>query len=79
MSTSRMHDEDLPEEVVIDGYILSDACWLLGAVEEFARFGDVSAVVELLRFAHPHLSADGLANIAGEYASRMRRRIEAAR
>ena len=35
--------------------------WLPDAVEKFARFGDVSAVVELIKFADPHLSADGFA------------------
>ncbi|MGD0085152.1 MAG: hypothetical protein ABSD78_18445 [Acidimicrobiales bacterium] len=72
-------DDIFPEEVVIDGYILDDVCWLLNAVEEFARFGDVEAVVELLRFADDRLSPDGLANVAGEFASRVRRKIQAAR
>jgi hypothetical protein len=70
MST-HLHDEKFPEKVVIDGYVLKDACWLLQAVEEFARFGAVSAVVELIKFADSRLSPDGLASIAGEYASRL--------
>lgn len=78
MSANR-DGESYPEQVVIDAYILVDICWLLSAVEEFARFGDVEAVCELASFAHPHLSADGLAEIAGEFGSRVRRRIEAAR
>jgi hypothetical protein len=78
MSANR-DGESYPEQVVIDGYILIDICWLLTSVEEFARCGDVEAVCELLSFANPHLSADGLAEIAGEFASRVRRRIEAAR
>lgn len=77
---SANHDGgNYPEQVVVDAYVLVDICWLLSAVEEFARFGDVEAVHELLRFANPHLSADGLAQIAGDFASRVRRRIEAAR
>jgi hypothetical protein len=78
MSANR-DGESYPEQVVIDGSVLVDICWLLTSVEEFARFGDVEAVQELLGFAHPHLSADGLAKIAGEFKSRVRRRIEAAR
>ena len=78
MSVNR-DGENYSEHVVIDGYILNDICWLLTSIEEFARFGDVEAIDELLRFANPHLSADGLANIAGQFASRLRRRIEAAR
>jgi hypothetical protein len=70
--TAHLHDEKFPEQVVIDGYVLTDACWLLDAVEKFARLGDVSAVVELIKFADNRLSPDGLANIAGEYASRLR-------
>jgi len=69
--TAHLHDEKFPEKVVIDGYVLTDACRLLQAVEEFARLGDVSAVVELIKFADNRLSPDGLANIAGEYASRL--------
>lgn len=70
--TAHLHDEKFPEQVVIDGYVLKDACWLLDAVEKFARLGDVSAVVELIKFADNRLSPDGLASIAGEYASRLR-------
>jgi hypothetical protein len=70
--TAHLHDEKFPEQVVIDGYVLKDVCWLLQAVEELARLGDVSAVVELIKFADNRLSPDGLANIAGEYASRLR-------
>jgi hypothetical protein len=69
--TAHLHDEKFPEQVVIDGYVLTDACWLLDAVEKFARLGDVSAVVELIKFADNRLSPDGLASIAGEYASRL--------
>jgi hypothetical protein len=77
MSANR-DDETFPEQVVIDGYTLNDICWLLTSVEDFARFGDLDAVVELLRFANPHLSADGLAEVAGQFTIRLRRRIEAA-
>jgi len=74
------HDEaSYPEQVVIDGYLLGDICWLLGALEEFALFGGLEAVCELLSFANPELSADGLGKIAGEFKSRVRQRIEAAR
>jgi hypothetical protein len=78
MSAER-YDETFPEQVVIDGYTLNDICWLLTSVEDFARFGDIDAVVELLRFANPHLCADGLAEVAGQFTLRLRRRIEAAR
>jgi hypothetical protein len=76
MSEDRYKDS-YPEVVVIDGYVLKDICWLLTAVETFARFGAIGAVYELIRFPDSRLSADGLANIAGEFASRARRRIEA--
>ena len=36
MSEDRYEDSS-PEVVVIDGYILKDICWLLTAVEAFAR------------------------------------------
>jgi hypothetical protein len=78
MSATR-DDDSYPEQVVIDGYTLNDICWLLTSVEDFARFGDIEAVTELLRFANPHLSADGLAEIAGQFTIRLRQRIEAAR
>jgi hypothetical protein len=47
-----------------------DVRWLLGAVCEFARYGEFEAVVELVKFVGPRLSADGLANIAGELTAR---------
>jgi len=74
---AHLHDESFPEKVVIDGYILKDTCWLLDALYEFARLGDVAPVVEMLKFADPRLSPDGLASIAGETATRLR--IEAVR
>lgn len=77
--TTHADPDRFPEEVVVDSYVLKDACWLLTSVEEFARFGDLGAVNELLKFADPKLSPDELADIAGEFASRLRRRIEAAR
>jgi len=69
-------EEVLPEVVVVDGYTLSDVCWLLSAVAEFARFADLEAVQQLVRFANPALGADGLAKIADEFASRLARRVE---
>jgi hypothetical protein len=76
---SAAHQEEvLPEVVVVDGYILHDVCWLLGAVAEFARFADIEAVRQLADFANPQLSADGLAEVADEFAARLRRRVEAA-
>jgi hypothetical protein len=68
-----------PDEVVLDGLLVTDLCWLVSSLEEFARFGDVSAVTELLGFANPRLSPDGLARIAGEFGMRLRRGLEAAR
>ncbi|MGO8823693.1 MAG: hypothetical protein ACLQPH_07670 [Acidimicrobiales bacterium] len=71
-------DEVLPEVVVVDGYTLSDVCWLLRAVAEFARFADLEAVHQLVGFANPALSADGLARAADEFAGRLARRVEVA-
>jgi len=71
-------DEGFAEKVVIDGHLCKDARELLGAVEEFACYGELEAVYELLRFAGPRLSADGLANVAGELALRLRKAAEAA-
>jgi hypothetical protein len=76
---SHVNDDTIPETVVLDGYILGDVRWLLGAVEEFARFGDVDAVGALLRFVDERLSSDGLAKVAGEFSAHLHRRIEAAR
>jgi hypothetical protein len=78
MST-KFSDESFPEKVVIDGYVLNDICWLLEAVEDFGLHGELGAVGELLGFADNRLSPDGLAKVAGEFASRLRSRIEAAR
>jgi hypothetical protein len=76
---SAHHDDTIPETVVIDGWSIEDACWLLGAVEEFALFGDVEWVERFIRFANPRLSAQGLATIAGELRVRLQRQMEAAR
>jgi hypothetical protein len=75
---SAHHDDTIPETVVVDGWSIDDACWLLGAVEEFALFGDVEWVEALIRVANPRLSAQGLAAIAGELCVRLRRQLEAA-
>jgi hypothetical protein len=77
--TANFSDESFPEEVVIDGYVINDICWLLKAVEEFGLHGELGAVNELLGFADDRLSPDGLGKVAGEFASRLRSRIEAAR
>jgi hypothetical protein len=73
------HDDTIPETVVVDGSSIDDACWLLGAVEEFALFGELEGVEALIQLANPRLSADGLATIAGELCARLRRQLEAAR
>jgi hypothetical protein len=78
MST-QSSEESFPEKVVVDGYVINDICWLLRAVEEFALYGDLGVVNELLGFADDRLSPDGLAKVAGEFASRLRNQIEAAR
>lgn len=78
MSTN-LSDKSFPEEVVIDGYVLNDICWLVKAVEEFSLHGELGAINELLGFADDRLSPDGLAKVAGEFASRLRSRIEAVR
>ncbi|MGH9017205.1 MAG: hypothetical protein ACRDY1_05600 [Acidimicrobiales bacterium] len=77
MSAAR-HDA-IPETVVVDGWSIDDACWLLCAVEEFALFGDVEGVDQLIRLANRPLSATGLATVAGELCVRLRRQLEAAR
>ena len=78
MST-KSSEESFPEKVVIDGCVINDVCWLLKAVEEFALHGELGAVNELVGFADNRLSPDGLAKVAGEFASRLANRIEAAR
>ena len=70
MSTE-FSEESFPEKVVIDGYVINDICWLLKAVEDFALYGELGAVNELLSFADDRLSPDGLAKVAGEFASRL--------
>jgi len=76
---SAHHHDIIPETVVVDGGSIEDACWLLGAVEEFALFGDIEWVEKLIGMANPELSAQGLATIAGELCARLRRQLEAAR
>ena len=78
MST-KSSEESFPEKVVIDGYVINDICWLLKAVEEFCLHGELGAMNELFSFADDRLSPDGLAKVAGEFASRLRGPIEAAR
>ncbi|MGH9307715.1 MAG: hypothetical protein ACRD0I_12650 [Acidimicrobiales bacterium] len=68
-----------PVAVVVEGYLVDDVRWLVMAVEEFAGSGDIGAVKELLRFADPNLSADGLANVAGHLAILLSDHIEEAR
>jgi hypothetical protein len=57
--------------VRIDGYTRHDVCQLLAAVEAFARFGPVEAVVELTEFVDGHLSPNGLAKLADALARRL--------
>ncbi len=64
--------------VVIDGYLCRDLHWLAGAVEGFARSGELEAIANLVRFANPHLSADGLAEVAGQLALALRQAARAA-
>lgn len=73
-----LSDEGFAEKVVIDGHLCKDVRWLLGALCEFARYGEVGAVVELVKFAGPRLSANGLANVAGELALALAKAAEAA-
>jgi len=68
-----------PNTVLVDGYLVDDVRWLVAAVGEFAGSGDIEAVKELLRFADPNLSADGLANVAGHLAVLLHQHIEEAR
>jgi hypothetical protein len=76
---------DYSEEVrfgatlVLDALSVQDISWLLGSLEEFARKGDIEAVEEFLEYAYPHLSANGLARIAGELGGHLRRRLEEVR
>jgi hypothetical protein len=37
--TAHLHDEKFPEQVVIDGYVLTDACWLLARRREVRPLG----------------------------------------
>lgn len=66
-----LFDEGFAETVVIGGHLCKDLHWLAGAVESFARYGELEAVAELAGFADPHLSADGLAEVAGQLALRI--------
>lgn len=67
------------DAVAVDSYTLEDARWLIAAVEELALHGSLDAVCELLNFANPQLSPDGLARIAGSLNMRLRRVLEGTR
>jgi hypothetical protein len=69
-------DERFPDIVPVDGDTVADICWLLTSLEEYARMGDLEGVNELIRYAHPHLSPDGLANVAAGLTARLRRHVE---
>jgi hypothetical protein len=77
--SDELFEQGYAEKVVIDGHMCKDLHWLAGAVEEFARYGELEAVANLVGFAHPGLSADGLAEVAGQLALRLRQAAEAAR
>jgi hypothetical protein len=66
---------DDPGTVLVDIHAVKDAAWLLTALQEFARIGDIVAVNEMLRFTNTHLSADGLTRVAGNLASQLSSRI----
>jgi hypothetical protein len=68
-----------PEVVPVDGYTMADVRWLLVAVSEFLESADLDAVHDLITFADPHLSPDGLANVVADVANRVQEQIEEAR
>jgi hypothetical protein len=78
---SNHYDEEvrLGATLVVDAFTLQDISWLLASIEEFARKGDIEAVHEFLGFAHPHLSANGLAKLAAELDGHLRQRLEEVR
>jgi hypothetical protein len=65
--------------LVLDALSVQDISWLLASIEEFARQGEIEAVEEFLGYAHPHLSANGLAKIAAELDRYLRQRLEEVR
>jgi hypothetical protein len=64
--------------VVIDGHLCQDLSRLVGVVEELALYGDLDAVYSLVGFVNKHLSADGLAAVAGALALRLQKAARAA-
>lgn len=64
--------------VVIDGHLCKDLFALVGAVEEFALYGEREAVNNLVGFVSEHLSADGLGAVAGALAMRLKNAAEEA-
>jgi hypothetical protein len=76
--SNELFADGFAEKVVIDGYVGKDLHWLAGAVESFARYGEPECVAELVKFANPHLSADGLAEVAGQLALALRQAARAA-
>ena len=75
------HDNEtlVGETFVFDTFTLYDIVGLLSSFEEFARKGESEAVEELLEYANPYLSANGLANIAAAFSGHLRRGLKAAR
>jgi hypothetical protein len=70
---------DIPDTVVISRSTMDDTLWLLDAVNEFVAGGELSSVLELVGYAHEHLSADGLANITTSLITQIRNRMEVKR
>jgi hypothetical protein len=68
-----------PEVVPVDGYTMADVRWLLVAVTEFLEVADLDAVNDLIAFADPHLSPDGMARVVTDIAIRVTQQIEEAR
>jgi hypothetical protein len=79
MSNHYGEEVRLGATLVVDAFTLQDISWLLASIEEFARKGDIEAVEEFLGYAHPHLSVNGLARIAGELDGHLRLRLEEVR
>jgi hypothetical protein len=68
-----------PAVVPVDGDTMADVCWLLVAVGEFLESADPAAINDLITFADPHLSPDGLAKVVAGIANRVLAQIEEAR
>jgi hypothetical protein len=79
MSEHNSEEVRFEATLVVDAFILRDIAWLLASIKEFARTGDPASVEEFLEYVNPHLSADGLANIASALDGDVRQRLQEVR